>query len=31
VAIGSVTTRPEHVDQLWDRLRAEAAAVRSAN
>jgi aromatic-L-amino-acid decarboxylase len=28
VAIGSVTTRPEHVDQLWDRLRAEAAAVR---
>jgi aromatic-L-amino-acid/L-tryptophan decarboxylase len=28
VAIGSVSTRPEHVDQLWDRLRAEAAAVR---
>jgi aromatic-L-amino-acid/L-tryptophan decarboxylase len=28
VAIGSVTTRPEHVDQLWDLLRAEAAAVR---
>jgi aromatic-L-amino-acid/L-tryptophan decarboxylase len=28
VAIGSVTTRPEHVDQLWDRLRAEAAVVR---
>ncbi|WP_345609831.1 pyridoxal phosphate-dependent decarboxylase family protein [Pseudonocardia adelaidensis] len=27
VAIGSVTTGPEHVDQLWDRLRAEAAAV----
>jgi aromatic-L-amino-acid decarboxylase len=27
VAIGSVTTAPEHVDQLWDRLRAEAAAV----
>jgi len=30
VAIGSVTTGAEHVDQLWDRLRAEAAAVRSA-
>jgi aromatic-L-amino-acid decarboxylase len=28
VAIGSVATGPEHVDQLWDRLRAEAAAVR---
>ena len=27
VAIGSVTTAPEHVDQLWDRLRAEAGAV----
>jgi aromatic-L-amino-acid/L-tryptophan decarboxylase len=28
VAIGSVTTRPEHVDQLWDRLSTEAAALR---
>jgi aromatic-L-amino-acid decarboxylase len=28
VAIGSVTTRPEDVDQLWERLRAEAASVR---
>jgi aromatic-L-amino-acid/L-tryptophan decarboxylase len=28
VAIGSVTTRPEHVDQLWDRLCAEAELVR---
>jgi aromatic-L-amino-acid decarboxylase len=27
VAIGSVTTGPEHVDQLWDRLRAERAAI----
>jgi glutamate/tyrosine decarboxylase-like PLP-dependent enzyme len=27
VAIGSVTTRPEHVDQLWDRLSAEARVV----
>jgi aromatic-L-amino-acid decarboxylase len=27
VAIGSVSTGPEHVDQLWDRLRTEAAAV----
>jgi aromatic-L-amino-acid decarboxylase len=27
VAIGSVTTRPEHVDQLWDLLHAEAAVV----
>ncbi len=31
VAIGSVTTRPEHVDQLWDRLCTEAAAVRGEN
>jgi aromatic-L-amino-acid/L-tryptophan decarboxylase len=31
VAIGSVTTRPEHVDQLWDRLSAEAAALRGEN
>jgi len=31
VAIGSVTTGPEHVDQLWDRLRAEAAAVGNAS
>jgi aromatic-L-amino-acid/L-tryptophan decarboxylase len=29
VAIGSVTTRAEHVDQLWERLGSEAAAVRS--
>ena len=28
VAIGSVTTRPEDVDLLWERLRAEAASVR---
>jgi aromatic-L-amino-acid decarboxylase len=27
VAIGSVTTRAEHVDELWDRLRAEATSV----
>ncbi|WP_255620722.1 hypothetical protein [Pseudonocardia sp. DSM 110487] len=27
VAIGAVTTRPEDVDQLWDRLRAEVASV----
>jgi aromatic-L-amino-acid decarboxylase len=27
VAIGSVTTGPQHVDQLWDRLRTEAASV----
>jgi aromatic-L-amino-acid/L-tryptophan decarboxylase len=29
VAIGSVTTRGEHVDELWDLLRAEAARVVS--
>ncbi|TQM45841.1 aromatic-L-amino-acid decarboxylase [Pseudonocardia cypriaca] len=27
VAIGSVTTRAEHIDELWDRLRAEATSV----
>jgi aromatic-L-amino-acid decarboxylase len=27
VAIGSVSTGPEHVDQLWQRLRSEAVAV----
>jgi aromatic-L-amino-acid decarboxylase len=31
VAIGSVATGPEHVDQLWDRLRAEAGAVMGAS
>jgi aromatic-L-amino-acid decarboxylase len=30
VAIGAVTTRAEHVDQLWERLRAEADEVRAA-
>ncbi|TQM04208.1 pyridoxal-dependent decarboxylase [Pseudonocardia kunmingensis] len=28
VAIGAVTTGPEHVDQLWEQLRAEAERVR---
>ena len=30
VAIGGVTTEREHVVALWERLRAEAAAVRAA-
>ena len=29
VAIGAVTTRSTHVDQLWELLRAEASAVRA--
>jgi aromatic-L-amino-acid decarboxylase len=30
VAVGGVTTQREHVTALWERLRAEAAAVRAA-
>ncbi|MGH3585996.1 MAG: aspartate aminotransferase family protein, partial [Pseudonocardia sp.] len=29
VAIGSVATRPEDVDELWDLLHAEAGRVRT--
>ena len=28
VAVGAATTRAAHVDALWERLRAEAAALR---
>jgi hypothetical protein len=28
VAVGSVTTAAEHVDELWEMLQAEAAVER---